>query len=150
MDNNKQIEELAKSLKENAEAQDRKGIEDIVNFDSDLSNVNLQIKGKHLQALDYTIDYYKQNTDLKIHFKKVFFNSVMLFMGLVILGSMAVFVLLAIFGTSWHGIYIAAGALASFLSTIIVLPRIIAQHLFPKNEEENTTKLVAKSIDSMK
>ena len=76
-------------------------------------------------------------------YKFVFFCCVMLvFFGVVILSVVSIVFLARREEASFSDIGIVLGAAASCVSAIIVLPRIIAEHLFPKDEDSNMINLI--------
>ncbi len=75
--------------------------------------------------------------------KKCFFLAIIVTMGIIVSGTAVVFIIMAAKGTESvvSGI-LAVGGTGSLVSAIIVLPRIIAEYLFPKNEEQHMLDIV--------
>ena len=93
--------------------------------------------------LETYIENYKRKEKTKGIYKCVFFIVTMfLFMCLIICGLLGI-ILLSIYGDgSLANVGIAIANIAGIISTLIVLPKIIAEHLFPTNEESNMLEMV--------
>ena len=99
----------------------------------------------YTKLLEKYIDRYNEKSRDNRAYKRRFFNCVMLVFGLVIVLSMAAILLLALKRAFQPAdIATVAGAVAGSISAIIILPRIIAEHLFPKDEDQNMISLIQK------
>lgn len=87
-------------------------------------------------------DLVKNNRDLQV-FKFLFFGIVCLaFLAVCAFGCWAIFVAANKPCASAYDLGIAVTGFASILSSIIVLPTIIAKHLFPSNSEKVRFELI--------
>lgn len=93
--------------------------------------------------LETYIANYKQKEKTKGVYKCIFFIvTIILFIGIVVSGIIGI-ILLSMYGDgSLANVGIAIANIAGIISTLIVLPRIIAEHLFPTNEESNMLEMV--------
>lgn len=97
----------------------------------------------YTQLLETYIDNYKHKEKTKGIYKCVFFIVTVLLFISIVGGGVAGIVLLCIFGDgSLANTGVALVDVAGIISTIIVLPKIIAEHLFPTNEESNMLEMV--------
>ena len=68
--------------------------------------------------------------------------TVFLFIGIIVSG-IAGIILLSIYGDgSLVNAGVAIANIAGIISTLFILPKIIAEHLFPTNEESNMLEMV--------
>lgn len=79
---------------------------------------------------------------MRITLKKWFFGLVMSLLTVITVGSITTFILIAINEVSIESIALIVGAFGSLITSIIVLPQIIAKHLFPENEDQQTNDLI--------
>ena len=88
--------------------------------------------------------YYEKKNDRNHTYKKVFFYAILSMLGLIILGFVAAGVILAARGANWKDtLPLLAGGTAALLTSLIVLPQIIATHLFPVKEDQVIVDLIA-------
>ncbi len=75
--------------------------------------------------------------------KKCFFWAIVSILGAIVIGIAVVFIIMAAKGAESvvNGI-LAVGGTGSLVSAILVLPKIIAEYLFPKNEEQYMLDIV--------
>ena len=72
----------------------------------------------------------------------------LLFCGIVICSLISITVLSILGEGSWENVGIAIANIAGIISTLVVLPKIIAEHLFPANEESNMLEMVKNMQDN--
>lgn len=103
----------------------------------------------YTQLLETYIANYKQKEKTKGIYKCIFFIvTTLLFVGIVVCGIVGI-VLLSVYGDgSLANVGIAIANIAGIISTLIVLPKIIAEHLFPTNEESNMLEMVRNMQDN--
>jgi len=76
-------------------------------------------------------------------YKKAFFIVVMSLFGLTVLSACAALVILAVQkADSTAGIVMAVSSMATIISSFIIIPRIIAEYLFPLDEDKRVTDMV--------
>lgn len=92
---------------------------------------------------DY-IDSSKSKTEWNKVYKCIFFCVTMLILVALVAFPIAVTIIIVVKEQSNLVVDIAAlvGSIIGIISAIIVLPKIIAQHLFPTNEDEHMIELV--------
>lgn len=93
--------------------------------------------------LETYIANYRRKEKIKGVYKCIFFIvTIILFIGIVVSGIIGI-ILLSMHGDgSLANVGIAIANIAGIISTLIVLPKIIAEHLFPTNEESNMLEMV--------
>jgi lipopolysaccharide export LptBFGC system permease protein LptF len=98
----------------------------------------------YTELLRHYIDTTKLKSKLNESYKRNFYRLVMaIFVGLAI--SFVALSIAAFFAKDKAtGVGLATANVAGLISAIIVLPRIIAKHLFPENEDEHMVRLVEK------
>ena len=90
----------------------------------------------------YIKDYVQKAKHKKI-FKCIFFGIIMsVFAGISIIAIAGIFMVLKHGNVTLEEVGVVIGALASMISAFIIIPRIIAEHLFPANEDENMIEMV--------
>ena len=89
--------------------------------------------------------FYKKKSERNHFFKAVFFFVILLLLLLLVAGFAAACILLAVKkDQDWTvTVPVAAGGTAALLSALIVLPQIIATHLFPTDEDRVIVDLIA-------
>jgi hypothetical protein len=93
---------------------------------------------------DYILQYKEKSKGNK-WYKRVFFVCVMaVFACVVVIPIVLATVLVIRKSVSLPALGVAIGTIASSISALVILPRIIAEHLFPKNEDQNMIALVQK------
>lgn len=96
----------------------------------------------YTQLLEKYIKIYEKKEIAKTLYKAIFFGiTIFLFFGIEVC-CLAGIVYLSVKGNGWESVGIAIGNVAGVISTLIVLPKIIAEHLFPTNEENNMIGMV--------
>ncbi len=103
----------------------------------------------YTQLLETYIDNYKKKEKTKGIYKCIFFViTIVLFLGIVVCGLVGL-IILSIYGDgSLANVGIAIANIAGIISALVVLPRIIAEHLFPTNEEGNMLGMVKNMQDN--
>ena len=103
-----------------------------VNDDQELSQSN--IRDKHYSTL---VKKIIDNNDATQLIKYIFFGVVCLvFLAVSIIGILVVLKIASKEAISYADISVAITGFGGVLSSIIVLPKIIAKHLFPENSEK--------------
>lgn len=103
-----------------------------VNDDQELSQSN--IRDKHYSTL---VKKIIDNNDATQIIKYIFFGVVCLvFLAVSIIGILVVLKIASKEAISYADISVAITGFGGVLSSIIVLPKIIAKHLFPENSEK--------------
>lgn len=93
--------------------------------------------------LDHYIKVYKSKASWNKWYKLAFFVVAMVvFVGLIVGSGLVFWSVLKKEKPTYSDVAIIAGALASILTAILVLPKIIAEHLFPTNEDEHMIGMV--------
>ena len=94
--------------------------------------------------LDDYIESSKSKTSWNKVYKCIFFSVTMLILIALVAFPIAVTIIIVVKEQSNLVVDIAAlvGSIIGIISAIIVLPKIIAQHLFPTNEDEHMIELV--------
>lgn len=103
----------------------------------------------YTQLLGTYIENYKKKEHSKGIYKCIFFIiTLLLFFGIIVCGLIGI-VYLSVFGDgSLANVGIAIANIAGIVSSLIVLPKIIAEHLFPTNEESNMLEMVKNMQDN--
>ena len=90
----------------------------------------------HNMILRSMHDFYIRNQEQKSQLKSKFFSVVMSFYALIIFASiLAIFLIPAYCSNSYIAISAILGALVSLVTTVLKIPKIIAEYLFPKDED---------------
>lgn len=93
--------------------------------------------GLYTQLLKEYIDVYTGKEEDKKKYKKAFFIIVMIIFIIIIIGCVASICYISIEGAyDLESVGIVFSNVAGIISAIIVIPQIIAKHLFPTNEEK--------------
>lgn len=103
----------------------------------------------YTQLMAAYIENYKKKERTKGIYKCIFFVvTLLLFLAIIVCGLIGI-VTLSIFGDGdLANVGIAIANIAGIISALIVLPRIIAEHLFPTNEESNMLEMVKNMQDN--
>lgn len=116
-------------------------------------NVDYDRINAHLKHYDQITLLYIDNTQKRLksnyNLKIAFFILVMSFLlSVIVMCGVAIFLLIR--ETSWETITGAIVSILGIISSIIILPKIICDYLFPKNEDEFVLKLMEQldKIDS--
>ena len=81
-------------------------------------------------------EFYQKKSSSNLLYKKVFFYTILAVFVFVILSFTAVCIVLAVRGTPLKdALPLLGGSTVALLTSFIVLPQIIASHLFPMHEE---------------
>lgn len=136
--------EQAKSLTASLSTEDLKYTEDEAssrNYDSDEDQV-VQRNMAYSYFLNTYIQHYSKKNSAQNRMKSFFFWTIM---GILVLITGVSIVLMIILITNGNMSYIDIAQLgtvvAGFITAFIVLPKVIANHLFPSREEDNTAKI---------
>lgn len=90
----------------------------------------------------YIVNYNKK-ASRKNKYKFAFFIVTMLtFIAIILLSIITIVHMAKKDTTTIYDMSVVFGSVASFITAIVVLPKIIAEHLFPVNEDENMISLV--------
>jgi len=90
----------------------------------------------YTDLLSNYIEIYKTKEEHKKRFKIIFFIVIMIIFFLVILGCVVSMCYISINGIyDIESVGLAIANIAGIISSIIIIPQIIAKHLFPTNEE---------------
>lgn len=93
--------------------------------------------------LNHYILSYRINNRHKRRYKLLFFIIINLLFAVIVLGSVVGIVMVAKKqSVALADLGVVLGAASGILSAIIVIPKIIAQHLFPKDEDANMIDMV--------
>lgn len=103
----------------------------------------------YTQLLETYIENYRKKEKTKGIYKCVFFIiTIILFLGIIVCGLIGI-IMLSVYGDgNLANVGIAIANIVGIVSTLIVLPRIIAEHLFPTNEESNMLGMVKNMQDN--
>jgi hypothetical protein len=147
-----QYQSLLSDLRNTLQATDKKriGADDSALNNATISQVVDQDNAEYnkrnklyTQLLETYIDNYGKKEARKGTYKHVFFIVTILLFVVITVGSIVSMILLSIYGNgSLANVGIAIANIVTIISTIIVLPKIIAEHLFPTNEAENMLEMV--------
>ena len=97
---------------------------------------------------NYIQVYYKKEK-AKSKYKALFFAAtIILFCGIVITSLICIFMLSVEGNGSLANVGIAISNVAGIVGTLIILPKIIAEHLFPVDEESNMIGMVKNMQDN--
>ena len=89
-------------------------------------------------------EYYKTKNSGNLTYKKVFFYAILSMLGVIILAFAAAGIILAVRGAAWRdALPLLGGGTAAVLTSLIILPQIIATHLFPVKEDQVIVDLIA-------
>jgi len=89
-------------------------------------------------------EYYRKKSDGNLTYKKVFFYAILSMLGAIILAFAAAGIILAVRGAVWRdALPLLGGGTAALLTSLIILPQIIATHLFPIKEDQVIVDLIA-------
>ena len=95
------------------------------------------------ELLSEYIKIYKKKEDAKAKYKSCFFVCILVSFFIIVVGGIAGIILISIFAdSSLASAGIAAVDVAGIISALMVLPKIIAEHLFPVDEESNMLNMV--------
>lgn len=97
----------------------------------------------YTELLGNYIARYSKKEAAKAIYKGIFFGVIMfMFVAIVVCGSVGL-LLLSMYGDgTMANVGIAIANIAGIISSLIILPKIIAEHLFPVNEESNMIGMV--------
>lgn len=93
--------------------------------------------------LEHYLDVHTSKARWNTWFKLVFFTVIMLVFLVLICAPMAAIVIIALKeDVNWEHVALVVSGLAGIITSIMVLPKIIAEHLFPTNEDQNMIGIV--------
>lgn len=99
----------------------------------------------YTQLMDNYIKSYTEKEKNKAIYKGFFFFTTMILFVLIVMICLYSMIRLSLYGDgSLVNVGIAITNIAGIITTIVVLPKIIAEHLFPKDEESNMISMVQK------
>ena len=99
--------------------------------------------GLYTHLLEVYISNYRRKEKAKGIYKGIFFTvTIILFVGIVGIGLAGTFRLSVAGDGSLANVGIAITNIAGIVSTLVILPKIIAEHLFPADEESNMLEMV--------
>lgn len=97
----------------------------------------------YTDLLEIYIDIYSKNSSHKKWYKLFFFIVVIgAFIAIITTSIVAMFMIMNMDKSTAQIVATAIASLGSMLSALIVLPKIIAKHLFPKDEESHILEMV--------
>lgn len=103
----------------------------------------------YTQLLNTYIKNYIDKEKVKSTYKLIFFIvTIALFVGIIVCGLISIIAMSVCGDGSLANVGIAIANIAGIVSTLMVLPRIIAEHLFPANEESNMLEMVKNMQDN--
>lgn len=103
----------------------------------------------YTELLNTYIQVYNGKEKAKSIYKAIFFTVTMLLFFGIVASCLVSMVVLSIYGDgSLANVGIAISNIAGIVSTLIILPKIIAEHLFPVNEESNMIDMVRNMQDN--
>ena len=130
-----EIKKLQEMISSNAmQVKDESISKEIANEhnDNDLHNEILR------NVAESSIENHKQKRRLKTPF----FLIVMIMYIIVIIGGIATTIIVPIFANEWYSIVPSVlASIASIITALIKIPKIIAEYLFPKEEDDLLVKL---------
>lgn len=95
------------------------------------------------ELLEKYISSYENKAKCNKIYKLVFFIiSLVVFLGIIAASFISFFIVVNKLNPSLTDFSVVFGAASSVISSIIILPKIIAEHLFPTNEDENMIDMV--------
>lgn len=95
------------------------------------------------KLLENYIDIYNRKAKANSIYKLFFFIVTILMMIALVGFPIAFMLIMAIRGDyRWEAVGVIVGGVASMITAVIVLPKIIAEHLFPTKEDENMIEMV--------
>ena len=93
--------------------------------------------------LENYFDEYKLKAECKRKYKGIFFVVTLLcFFGIIAVSLFAIVVTVCKEDVMLSDLAVVAGSVAGAISALITLPKIIAQHLFPTDEDSNMISMV--------
>ena len=113
--------------------------------------VGLERDSQYTEFLQQAIKNYTQSADANRQYKNVFFWVVITALGLIVLSGVVAIILISSRATASKVFSATAlvvnlstllGAVGSIISAIIILPRIIAEYLFNKDEHQHIIDLI--------
>ena len=126
--NQDKIQEVQEDLQQSIQVSDYYITEEIKKENPYNDIHNMILKSMHFS--------YKRNQKQKSYLKSKFFSVVMSFYALIILTSiLAIFLIPAYCSNSYIAISAILGAIVSLVTTVLKIPKIIAEYLFPKDED---------------
>lgn len=97
----------------------------------------------YTELLRSYIKDYEQKAKHKKRFKSIFFWIIMIvFAGISGIAIVSTFMVLKHGNVTLEEVGVVISAFASAISAFIIIPKIIAEHLFPANEDENMIEMV--------
>lgn len=109
------------------------------------------VYGKQYDKRDYLyskllanyIEAYDKKSQHNKVYKAIFFGVILfIFIGLIVTSVVILFLIARKSTTSVADVALVVSGIAGIISAIIALPKIIAEHLFPTNEDENMIDMV--------
>ena len=103
----------------------------------------------YTNLLNNYIQVYRKKEESKAKYKAAFFVITMILFCCIVITCLIGMIILSICGDgNLANVGIAITNVAGIVSTLIVLPKIIAEHLFPVNEESNMIDMVKNMQDN--
>ena len=103
----------------------------------------------YTQLLEMYIFNYNKKEKVKGIYKLIFFIvTIALFVGIVTCGLIGIVKLSIYSNNNLANVGIAIANIAGIISALMILPKIIEEHLFPTNEESNMLKMVRNMQDN--
>lgn len=145
MDNNFNSTEILSEIKEieSTSQSDKALFEKIEQEDKEHRKEYDRRDNLYSDLLEEYINAYKKKTKRNRKLKLAFFFIVVFTFCVIILGSVASLIIVSIVGQSIAAtVSVITGSVISIISAIIVLPKIIAEYLFPTDEEQNMNEMI--------
>lgn len=93
--------------------------------------------------LEKYIEIYAKKERMKMWYRGIFFGVTMVLFAAIIFGCLdCIKIMLKVGNSDVTNISAAVSSAAGIIATIIILPKIIAEHLFPTDEEEKMLEMV--------
>jgi hypothetical protein len=121
-----------------------------LNFNTSLADSNA-VKSRNRVFTDFiekfVIDYERRAKQQRVFRCWFFCIVVVVFIILNVLSSCSVYIIAQKANVSISDVVAAVSAFGTILSSLIVLPKIIAEHLFPKAEQDKSIELFSKVLE---
>lgn len=111
-------------------------------YDADMEQCNKR-NILYTRLLSHYLDEHEIKSNNKVKYRsKFFWVTIISFISIIALSIFSMIYVCVNGSTSVSSVSIVVGSVGSMISAIIVLPKIIAEHLFPRNDESAMIELV--------
>lgn len=111
-------------------------------YDADMEQCNKR-NILYTRLLSHYLDEHEIKSNNKVKYRsKFFWVTIVSFISIIALCIFSMIYVCVNESTSVSSVSIVVGSVGSMISAIIVLPKIIAEHLFPRNDESAMIELV--------